>query len=816
MSELLAPNGKPSNLTPEQYKLVRKPEFKAWFGDWEKDPANASKVVDENGEPMQMYHKTDNNKFTIFDKEKLGDSSGWETAYLGFYFGNKYEKGSYGKKTIKCFLNIKNPFLIKTEYYADFDREYKRKSEPLLMDDFFNKNKYDGILIDVEKLQKYETMDKVFVAFEPNQIKLSDGTNTTFDSSNPDIRFDDGGSVLLSPNGKPSRLTAKQYKLVHSDDFKQWYGDWENDRENSGIINGYTKEPIVFYHSTKSDFLSKKGENIFKNPPFFFSFKKDVSEYIVRIQHQNKKGRVYTKPFFLKFHKTFDLSQVKILKDEELTRLIKKHTFYQTESDIELLQLKLSLSKFRGNTWFLTENEDFQDYIKNKGYDSFVIYEEGDKNIAVFEPNQIKLADGVNKTFDGSNPDVRFAVGGEVNIQASVDFDKKYGTSISKTDWTYPNGYTTDEVFEKILMPISSSNRPSKKKWKVFEDYVDNFNKSNFNYPHLENLWEEDLWWVLWGMVSGYNYDDIVYFITKWKTDFNTERPKQDENKKELIRLGVNEHDMQWVFSPKTFNKIKKQLTKKFNNGGETDLDNIELDFYVVRFDTDDNSEIELVTNDFEDAKYRYDSTSIGDYGEGSFSVSLEKFTNKYKLVYELDEDETIEDYPIEDYHEDSYYYELIDEGEHEVIENRFIESVNNSSNDLLNDLENWAKNKFGNYKYNRIDVYSEDDENEENDSIGSIQLRIADHSQNENNLPYGVDRSLSVVIANKDATRGRFQQNKPQIYFNGDDSFDYVTNEIENYIEILKDDIRSDYKLGGEVGTGLFSQIWNWFGIKF
>jgi hypothetical protein len=47
---LLAPNGKPSNLTPEQYKLVRTPEFKAWFGDWENDPVNASKVVDENGD----------------------------------------------------------------------------------------------------------------------------------------------------------------------------------------------------------------------------------------------------------------------------------------------------------------------------------------------------------------------------------------------------------------------------------------------------------------------------------------------------------------------------------------------------------------------------------------------------------------------------------------------------------------------------------------------------------------------------------------------------------------------------------------------
>ena len=35
---LLAPNGKPSNLTERQYAQVRTKEFKKWFGDWENDP----------------------------------------------------------------------------------------------------------------------------------------------------------------------------------------------------------------------------------------------------------------------------------------------------------------------------------------------------------------------------------------------------------------------------------------------------------------------------------------------------------------------------------------------------------------------------------------------------------------------------------------------------------------------------------------------------------------------------------------------------------------------------------------------------------
>jgi len=184
---LLAPNGKKSNLTPEQYKLVRTPEFKAWFGDWENDPQNASKVVDENGEPMVCYHRTDN-KFTIFDKEKLGQTSGWETAYFGFYFSNKNQRGSYGKKIIKCFLSIKNPYFIETETYSDFDYEYKRF-------DPSNFNNNDGIFIQVQRLVFDEKADKHFVAFEPNQIKLADGTNTTFDVNNPDIRYEEGGST---------------------------------------------------------------------------------------------------------------------------------------------------------------------------------------------------------------------------------------------------------------------------------------------------------------------------------------------------------------------------------------------------------------------------------------------------------------------------------------------------------------------------------------------------------------------------------------------------------------------------------------------
>ena len=55
---LKAPNGQPSKLTADQWETVRTRQFKEWFGDWENEPENASKIVDENGEPMVVYHGT--------------------------------------------------------------------------------------------------------------------------------------------------------------------------------------------------------------------------------------------------------------------------------------------------------------------------------------------------------------------------------------------------------------------------------------------------------------------------------------------------------------------------------------------------------------------------------------------------------------------------------------------------------------------------------------------------------------------------------------------------------------------------------------
>lgn len=70
---LLAPNDKPSNLPERLYAQVRTKEFKDWFGDWQNDPENASKVIDENGEPRIVYHGSNQYGFDVFDPSHSDD-----------------------------------------------------------------------------------------------------------------------------------------------------------------------------------------------------------------------------------------------------------------------------------------------------------------------------------------------------------------------------------------------------------------------------------------------------------------------------------------------------------------------------------------------------------------------------------------------------------------------------------------------------------------------------------------------------------------------------------------------------------------------
>ncbi|WP_418360175.1 LPD38 domain-containing protein [Sphingobacterium detergens] len=99
-SYMRAPNGRPSNLSPSDWTTVRTNRFKEWFGDWEKNPRSASKIVDQNGEPT-LYYNGSKIDFTEYDKKFFYTGEGAMYYGAGFYFTPNLETAeSYGRQSV--------------------------------------------------------------------------------------------------------------------------------------------------------------------------------------------------------------------------------------------------------------------------------------------------------------------------------------------------------------------------------------------------------------------------------------------------------------------------------------------------------------------------------------------------------------------------------------------------------------------------------------------------------------------------------------------------------------------------------------------
>lgn len=156
---LKASNGQPTNLNSVQYQMVRTPEFKNWFGDWEHSPNTASKVLDDNGEPMIVYTGTSIDKdFSKFKTPRNGvwfsiskhDASSYamtndsqNTKYNSDT--DRYEKIHTAGRVIPVFLNIKNPYILKQSDYDRINVSNYKKAQNILFDELRHHG-YDGIL----------------------------------------------------------------------------------------------------------------------------------------------------------------------------------------------------------------------------------------------------------------------------------------------------------------------------------------------------------------------------------------------------------------------------------------------------------------------------------------------------------------------------------------------------------------------------------------------------------------------------------------------------------------------------------------------
>lgn len=113
-TDYFAPNGQKSELSDELSIMIRTPQFKEWFGDWEmaylyKDTdvkIPCSKVVNANYEPMVVWHGT-GAEFSYFRFDKFPATYFAKKKAYSDWFADM--QGGGDGYTIPFFLDIKNP-----------------------------------------------------------------------------------------------------------------------------------------------------------------------------------------------------------------------------------------------------------------------------------------------------------------------------------------------------------------------------------------------------------------------------------------------------------------------------------------------------------------------------------------------------------------------------------------------------------------------------------------------------------------------------------------------------------------------------------
>lgn len=260
-----------------------------------------------------------------------------------------------------------------------------------------------------------------------------------FNSRKSDIRFSlkeekekivadakANGTYMTAPNGEKTKLDAEQWATVRTANFKNWFGDWENDPENASKVVDENGEPMVVWHGRSAEFNTfekKEGvrfimglEDKVKSEGFFFSPDKGLAEEFASNSSRHRGGKANVVPCFLNIRKPMDLT------GEDYDRIYEDVTGWEYMVGMDT----------QDNLWGIMDEEGMADKIKKKGYDGAIFVEEVDDSYeptkisyCALDANQIKSAENNNGDFSADNNDIRFSLAGERGAAAADKADER-------------------------------------------------------------------------------------------------------------------------------------------------------------------------------------------------------------------------------------------------------------------------------------------------------------------------------------------------------------------------------------------------------
>jgi len=238
---------------------------------------------------------------------------------------NTGNKPKITTKVIPQDIIVENPIEIKKGIDATEDNKMlklkQELSDLIQLKEIINETDFEG-KVNVSTLihQTQKQIDKI----NSGILELSMTTETIFDKlfaqsfNSLNSRYDDtvskrGNETNIAPDGSLSDLNDDVQKIIKSDLFKEWFGDFQNaySYRNFKDLGGLSVsrvlspkfEPLIVWHGTGQEFSYFRFDNF---PAAYFAENRKYSDFFAEIHAEDQVG--YVLPFFLSIKKPLDLT----------------------------------------------------------------------------------------------------------------------------------------------------------------------------------------------------------------------------------------------------------------------------------------------------------------------------------------------------------------------------------------------------------------------------------------------------------------------------------------------------------------------------
>lgn len=368
-------------------------------------------------------------------------------------FTNKESRDSTHKVIALVDLSVNNKQVI-APIVVDFESRYNKKIIDVnLVATYFNKNNINDLIKEAIALENNNQVGFYYLDKKRTQSIIKQKGYQL-----PSVLNNLSSNIIIRKID--SNVNKKINKITQSKQFVRWFGDWQNSPKSASKVVDGNGEPLVVYHQTGNDFTvfdtkhtgagefdSEMPTGIFMKPTsdnIGLSGNKQMALYanirnpltvnnraeLVRFYEQNidgyKEAREDINNIDSEYEQKYENAEAS--EDEEYSKLWndrKQGTITEEEYQKAIESNKLDELE---EEWRNKANEAskkakslIDDYFRNSNYDGVIVnndvgsFGRSTKTYIAFSNTQVKSATDNIGTFDGKNPDIRYAVDDTIN-----------------------------------------------------------------------------------------------------------------------------------------------------------------------------------------------------------------------------------------------------------------------------------------------------------------------------------------------------------------------------------------------------------------